>query len=319
VRSLHMIAVATTRCLLLAAALSLALIAASATASEGPLARATPFTHEPPTNGAVAHGSTCTGSPQAPGVLTGKYYAGVTVTGECVVDDGEVVIYGNLTLATGSAVLAAFGSNDVTHSGISRLIVHGNVHVGAGASLLMGCEPNYFPCLDDPNPEAATLSSVGRIYGSLTARESLGVVLHNSIIEGNLLQGEGGGGLQCVPQGVFEFFPVYSDYEDLTVGGRMMVKDLQSCWLGVARVHVGGKLDLVGDQLADPDAIEILANTVAGNLSCRGDSRVWDSAEAGEELYPRAAEPNTVAGQRFGQCKLASSETEGGPLGPGAF
>ncbi len=321
-RSLHTIVLAARRacCLQLVAAAALTLAAASASASDGPLARTTPFTHRLPTNGTVAHGSTCSGTAESPGVLSGKYFGNVTVTGECVVDAGQAVVEGNVVLGEGSVLLAAFGLNDVTHGGSSRLTVHGNVRVSAGASLLMGCEPQHFPCLDDPNPEAPTLSSSGHVYGNLSAREALGVVLHNSSINGNVMQSGGGGGFQCVPQGIFEFFPVYSDYEDLTVGGRLMIKDLSSCWLGVARVHVFGKLDLIGDQLADPDAIEVLANKVEGNLNCREDSQVWDSAEAGEEgLYPRAPEPNTVTGVRRGQCVLASPETEGGPLGPGAF
>jgi hypothetical protein len=143
------------------------------------------------------------------------------------------------------------------------------------------------------------------------------VVVHNSTVNGSVMQS--GGGVNCAPQGIFEFFPVYSDYEDMTVGGRLMVNRRESCWLGIARVHFNGKLDLIGNQLADPDAVEVIANNVEGNLACRENSQVWDSAEAGEELFPRVAKPNTVTGKRFGQCVLASPETEGGPLGPGLF
>lgn len=320
-RSLNTIAAAATRtcCLLTATVLSLTLAAASATAAEGPLARVTPFTRTLPANGAVAGGLTCSGTPRAPGVLSGKYFGNVTVEGECVVDAGEAVVNGSLVLSEGSALLAAFGMNDVTHSGRSRLIVHGSVRVRSGASLLLGCEPLHFPCLDDPDPENATLSSAGLIYGTLSSREALGVVVHNSTIDGNVLQNGGGGGEQCAPQGVFEVFPVYSDYEDLTIGGRLSISNLESCWLGIARTTVGGKLDLVNDQLADPDAIEVLDNTVGSNLNCRNDSQLWDSADLTEELYPRVAEPNTVDGQRVGQCRLASPETEGGALGPGVF
>jgi hypothetical protein len=78
---------------------------------------------------------------------------------------------------------------------------------------------------------------------------------------------------------------------------------------------------LINNQLADPDAIEILANQISGNLLCLKNSQVWNSAEAvpGGELFPRDAEPNTVSGHRVGQCVLASPETAGGPSGPGPF
>jgi hypothetical protein len=309
-------------CATLAGALSLTLALAAmagAALAEGPLVAATPFAHVLRAATPDAHKPTCTGTAEAPGVLTGRYTGNVTVEGECVVNAGQAVVDGNLTISEGSTLLAAFGLNDVKHSGNSSLTVHGSVRVRPGASLLLGCEPQHFSCIDDPEPEPGTLSSKDHIYGSLIEQGPLGVVVHNSEVNGNVLESGGGGGVNCNPQGIFEFFPMYSDYEDMTVGGRLMVKDLESCWLGIARVHVGGKLDLLGDQLADPDAIEVIANRVDGNLNCREDSQVWDSADGGEELFPRVAEPNTVAGKRFGQCVLASPETEGGPLGPGPF
>lgn len=304
----------------LVAALALTLTAVAGTAwADGPPTSASPFAHALRATHAAAGKQTCAGTTEAPGVLTGRYSGNVTVEGECVVDAGQAVVDGNLTVGEGSTLLAAFGLNDVKHSGSSNLVVHGSVRVRPGASLLLGCEPLHFSCIDDPEPEPGTLSSRDHIFGSLIEQGPLGVVVHNSEVNGNVLENGGGGGVNCNPQGVFAFFPVYSDYEDTTVGGRLMVKNLESCWLGIARVHVVGKLDLIGDQLADPDAIEVIANTVDGNMNCREDSQVWDSAEAGEELFPRVAEPNTVAGKRFGQCVLASPETEGGPLGPSPF
>jgi hypothetical protein len=320
VRPLHTISLGARRAcrVLLATALSLLAVSASADAFAGAPTHATPLLRAAQP-GVVAHGSTCSGTAEAPGVLAGKYFGNVTISGECLVDEGEAVVEGNLVVGEGSSLIAAFGLNDLTHRNLSRLIVHGSVRVRPGASLLMGCEPMYFPCLDDPDPENATLSSSGLVYGTVSSHEALGVVLHNSTIDGNVLQSGGGGGLQCVPEGVFEEFPVYSDYEDLTINGHLEVKDLESCWLGIARVHLSGRLDLIGDQLADPDAIEILSNQIGGNLDCRNDSQVWDTVDLTEELYPRGPRPNTVIGQRAGQCVLASPAYEGGPLGPGAF
>ena len=116
--------------------------------------------------------------------------------------------------------------------------------------------------------------------------------------------------------------PVYSAYEDSWIHGNVSVSGMTSCWLGLARDHVRGNVRIVRDQLADPDAIEIVFNHISGNLVCRANSAVWDSAEAvfGQTaLYPRTPQPNTVHGDRVGQCVLASPATQGGPLGPGRF
>lgn len=114
----------------------------------------------------------------------------------------------------------------------------------------------------------------------------------------------------------------YSDFEDTAVHGDMSVTGLHTCWTGLARDTVSGSLAVKHDRLADPDGVEILANQIVGDLTCVGNSMVWNSSEAdfGQSgLYPRTPQPNTVAGTRSGQCVLASPATEGGPLGPGPF
>jgi hypothetical protein len=273
------------------------------------------------TGAAAARPASCTGSFESPGVLAGTYSSNVTVAGVCTVNAGPALIKGNLTLSPGAAVVAAFGLNDNTASGSSSLTVKGNLQVQQGAVLLLGCDPQSFPCIDDPNPEQPTLSSPGAVSGNLSEQQPLGVVVHNSTIGGNVQETGGGGGLTCEPSGAFAAFgsPVYSDYEDSSVKGNLDVIGLTSCWLGVARVHVGGNLNMLHNHLADPDAIEIISNAISGNLLCQQNSQVWDSADLSESLYPRIAEPNSVGGHRIGQCVLASPATEGGPSGPGPF
>jgi hypothetical protein len=270
---------------------------------------------------AAAGPHVCSGTFAAPGVLAGKYSSNVAVQGACAVNAGAALVAGNLTVRPGSALVAAFALNDQAGSGSSSLTVRGNLEVQSGAAMVLGCDPQSFPCIDDPNPESPTLSSAGHVSGNLSEQQPLGVVVHNTTINGNVVESGGGGGLTCEPSGVFSLFgsPVYSDYEDSTVRGNLSVSGLTSCWLGVARVHVSGNLSMTGDQLADPDAIEILSNRVSGNLICQQNSQVWDSADESENLYPRAPEPNTVLGHRVGQCQLASPATEGGAAGPGPF
>lgn len=276
-----------------------------------------------PSGASAAGRTTCTGTVSDPGVLAGDYRGEVIVRGACAVNSGRATVHGTLLLTPGSVVVAAFGLNHRTGSGGSSLTVDGSVRVMTGATLFLGCLPSSFPCLDDPNPSEPTLSSAGRVTGNLIGSDALGIIVHDSTIAGNVSQRGGGGGVSCAPRGVFERFgsPVYSDYEDSTVGGSLAIRSLNSCWLGVARVHIGGGASFLHVQLADPDGIEIIANEVRGNLVCRDNSMVWDSAELSNTgaLFPRAPEPNTVHGQREGQCVLSSPMSENGPTGPGPF
>jgi len=269
----------------------------------------------------------CVGTPTSPGVLAGNYRSGVSIVGVCAVNGGAAVIHGTLTLTPGSALVAAFALNDLKGKGTSRLTVLGNIDVSKDATLILGCEPQFFTCRDDPNAATGgTLSSHGIVRGAIDEDQPLGVVLHASTVNGNIHENGGGGGVTCVPPttGIWAVIgsPPYSDYEDTTVHGDVAVSGLNTCWTGLARDPISGNLELRNNQLADPDGIEVLANHVSGNLVCHGNSFVWDSSEANFSqtgLYPRTPEPNTVNGSRIGQCVLASPATQGGPPGPGPF
>lgn len=262
----------------------------------------------------AARPPSCTGTVQSPGTLAGTISGNVNVTGVCFVDAGPLVVNGNLTVQPGAALIAAFGATG------SNVTVNGNFDVKNGAAALVGCNPVSSPCVDD-DPSDPTLTVTVTVTGNMTSSQALGVVVHNATIGGNVEQHGGGGGFNCDPAGIFGAFgsPVFSTYEDSSVGGNLDISNVTSCWLGTARVDVGGNASYVSNQLADPDAIEIVSNHVHGNLSCHGNSMVWDSGELGDNLFPRTPQPNTVDGNRSGQCVLASPLTEGGPPGPGAF
>jgi hypothetical protein len=264
--------------------------------------------------------ATCSGTPSAPGVLTGTH-GSVVVRGACEVNAGAAVVNGDLTLSPGSALLAAFALNDKTGTGTSSLTVKGNVLVRAGATLLMGCNPANFPCLDDPNQNKPTLSMHPTVGLDLRSNQPLGVIVHNFTVGGDVIQTGGGGGVNCNPQGVFKLFqsPVYSTYEVGSVGGDVRISSVHSCWMGLVELHVGNTVVMHANLLADPDAIEILSNNIMGNLICRGNSRTWDSADAGPHLFPRIPQPNTVGRNRKGQCVLSSPTKPGGKPGPGPF
>jgi len=253
-------------------------------------------------------------------VLTGTHGA-VVVRGACEVNAGPAVVNGDLTISPGSALLAAFALNDKTGTGHSSLTVKGNILVRAGATLVMGCNPANFACLADPNQSQPTLSSHATVGLDLRSNQPLGLIVHNFTVGGDVIQTGGGGGVNCNPQGIFKLFgsPVYSTYEVGTVGGDVRISSVQSCWMGIVEVHVGNSVVMNANKLADPDAIEVLSNNIAGNLICRGNSRTWDNGETGPSLFPRMPEPNTVGRNRAGQCVLSSPNTRTDQPGPGPF
>jgi len=249
-------------------------------------------------------------------VLVGTINSNVMVKGLCAVPAGPAVVAGNVTVSAGSVLAAAFGLHH------SSLTVHGNIYVRAGAVALLGCNPANSPCIDDPNPNKPTLSSHLTVGLDLRSNLPLGVIVHNFTVAGDVIQTGGGGGVNCKPQGIFKAFmnsPVFSAYEVGTVGGDVRITDVHSCWMGVVQLKIGNTMVMHGNRLADPDAIEILANHITGSLICRGNSMVWNSSENGNGLFPRTPHPNTVLRNRKGQCVLASPTTPGGPLGPGPF
>lgn len=269
----------------------------------------------------------CVGTAQSPGVLAGNYRSGVVIDGVSAVNQGAATVHGTLSITPGSALVAAFALNDATGKGSSKLTVIGRIHVGTGATLILGCEPNFFPCVDDPGAATGgTLSSPGVVRGNVIGTGALGVVIHATTIYGDVRESGGGGGVTCQTPttGIWALFnsAPYSDYEDSMIHGDTAVTGLHTCWTGLARDAVSGSMVISHDQLADPDGIEILANQIAGDLTCVGNSHVWDNSEANFSqtgLYPRTPHPNTVDGTRNGQCVLASPATQGGPPGPGPF
>jgi hypothetical protein len=249
----------------------------------------------------------CSGTAKSPGTLAGGYYGNVLIKGVCYVDGGIAKVGTNLTVTRGSALIAAFALNHVTKHGASVLLVGRNLIVEPGATLIMGCERHInhffgkaspaFPCIDDPHPSKPTLSSHAVVGGDLIARDALGVVVHGSTIGRSVLQHGGGGGLTCKPMGIFKAIksPVYSDYEDNTVGRNLHVTDLRSCWFGALRDHIGGNGLFSRNKMADPDAMEVNTNVVLGNLVCEHNHPAVQYGDSD-------GRPNRVGGRAAGQC-----------------
>jgi hypothetical protein len=188
----------------------------------------------------------------------------IIVRGVCFINRGPVFAARNVIVTRHSTLVAAFARHG------SRLVVNGNVLVGPGATVLLGCNPREFACLDDPHPKKPTLTSRDSVGGSLFAIGALGVVVHSTRFGHNVVQLGGGGGRTCKPSGPFAAFhsPVYSTYESSWIGGSILMKHLRSCWVGVIGNWVGGSATVSANKMADPDAMEVVTNVVHKDLTC---------------------------------------------------
>ncbi len=226
---------------------------------------------------------TCTG-----GVIPPGSYRAITVTGICVMPAGAVNVQTDLAVAPGAVLVAGIPGSPTNVT----LTVSGGLSVGSGAVLLLGCAPS-FGC------DYTTSDVVG---GGLVASGALAVILHGVSIMGGLSILGGGGGSSCDPNPLLTALagfplPAYDTTEDSSVSGGVAVSGVVSCWMGFARNRVNGTVTFVDNALADPDAMEILANAINGQLACSGNTPTPTNIADGV-----AFEPNAVTGKGSGQC-----------------
>jgi hypothetical protein len=231
----------------------------------------------------AADAGTCAG-----GSIPAGTYASLRVTGVCTVDQGVVKVRHSVVVEPNAALFAAFGNGP-------QLAVGRNLYVGRDAVLVLGCEPEAFACINDPDQSVGTFSSKGTVYGSLTAIHPLAVIVHNAYVGHNLRIHEGGGGYNCDPQDAIFGSPAYATFEDTSVGGNVSIDKMRTCWLGFFRNAVGGWVKYQNNSTADPDGNEVETNVVHGNLVCTGNN---PAAQAGDS----GGFPNVVFGKAAGEC-----------------
>jgi hypothetical protein len=259
-----------------------------------------------PTGGGGAY--TCTGGNIAPGT-----YRSITVTGICYMPAGTIVVRKNLTVAPGALLDAVTpGDPPGKHPVVPATVrIEGNVFVGKGAVLVLGCSPN----ISCSNPPGISFDRVG---GNLTAIGSLAVVLHSATIGGSVSVLGGGGGAAggansggCFNTKAFPIpapwsedaalsnpqtgSPQYTDAEDNFIGGNLTIAGVQTCWLGSLRNQVRGSLTYIRNVTSDPDGMEINNNLMGRNMTCLSND---PAVQYGDTL----AAPNLVGGFAFGEC-----------------
>jgi hypothetical protein len=232
--------------------------------------------------------ATCAGGSIAPGT-----YASLKITGVCTVDQGSVKVLHWVSVEENAGLIAAFGNGP-------QLAVGGNLRVESNAVLVLGCEPEAFACINDPDQSVGTFSSKGTIYGSLNATDALAVIIHNAYIGHNVRLHEGGGGYNCNPQAALFGSPAYATFEDTSVGGNVSISDMKTCWLGFFRTTVAGWVRYHENSTFDPDGNEVDTNVVQGNLACSENNPAPQVGDSG-------GFPNTVFGTATGQCASLAS------------
>lgn len=271
-------------------------------------------------------GYTCSG-----GNVPSGNYESIRVTGVCFIPTGLVRVEGNLTIAPGALLDATSpaGLLSPAPANLPGIVqVEGNVRVGKGAVLFLGCDfaivcPPGFSTYPGP-PGLYPGSPIGFsnpgdvVEGNLISDGALGVVVHSVKIEGNASLVGGGGGPAMLTGGpgsgaclsptfpnpslwladptLATFgIPVYSDFEENSIGGNLRMTGLQTCWMGALRNKVQGNLVDTKNLFGDPDANEVLGNIVEGNISCSGNNSVVQFGDSG-------GMSNIVSGHASGEC-----------------
>jgi hypothetical protein len=213
--------------------------------------------------------------------LSGNYNE-ITLTGNAYVPEGATLtVRGNIRLTAGSC----FDAFD-----LSTVHVGGNILVGAGAILGLGCTPYSI----GPTPPCRDQFTADTVDGSVIARDALTMYLDGDTIHGSVISVDGGPGLTLSP---YINFPI----KDNVIGGNVWVSGWKGAWFGMLRNVVYGKVTViknVGLTTAEgvPDSTEIATNTISGDLVCLDNSPAAQLGDSGGTI-------NTVGGQKIGQCK----------------
>jgi hypothetical protein len=244
---------------------------------------------------------TCTG-----GNVPSGTYNSILITGVCFAPVGTITVRGNLIIAPGALLDAVTPGDPPTGPVVPATVrIGGNVLVGKGAVLALGCSPN----ISCSNPPGISFDRVG---GNLTAIGALAVVIHSATIRGSVTIIGGGGGAAggansgaCfaapIPApwsqapGLVAGGPQYNDVEDAFIGGNLAMVGVQTCWLGSLRNQVRGSLSYSNDVTSDPDGMEVDNNLMGGSMICLNNDPAVQFGDAG-------AAPNLVGGFAAGQC-----------------
>lgn len=212
------------------------------------------------------------------GTALSGHYQSLRLTGNNYVAAGtSLTVRRNIQLAPG-ACLDGFSTGTVN--------VGGNVRVGKGAILGLGCAPG----VDFAAVPCGSITTNDTIGGNLVAFDPYTMYLTAITIYGNLRSfGGGPGGHPAYSPNVN--FPI----KDNVIYGDAVIRGWKGTWFGFLRNVVSGNVVLKNISTTDPDSNENVTNTVRGNLSCYGNTPAVQFGDSG-------GLPNQVGGFASGQC-----------------
>ena len=208
------------------------------------------------------------------GTARAGLYPNLTLTGNNYVKAGTTLtVWGNLDLAPG-ACLDAYSTGTVK--------VGSNLQVGKDAILGLGCAPE----VDFEAKPCGSTTTNDTIGGNLLALDPYTMYLTADTINGNLISVGGGPG-----PAPFVNFPI----KDMVIHGDALISGWNGGWFGFLRNTVSGNVVVTNNHASDPDANEVVTNTIRRNLLCYGNSPAVQFGDSG-------GSPNKVSGFAFGEC-----------------
>ena len=232
---------------------------------------------------------TCSGgsfNTLSPEMITSGTYESITVTGFCEVASGATIrVRDGLSVGPGGFLVAAGAlDNGMQFPDCNRTIkISGGIRISHGGSMILG----------DGFGSGCTTNTKTIVNEGIRADAPLNLIVHGATVNDGFTSVGGGDNLPCN----FAGFPTYATIEDSTINGKVTFSGYNACWLGFARNHIHGNVTFKDNKLDDPDAMEILDNTVRGDLACYGNSPVPTNIADGVSF-----EPNHVSGAELGQC-----------------
>lgn len=215
---------------------------------------------------------TCNGQ-----TLKAGTYRSLRVTGVCTLTSAGTVRVGH------DVVVGRHGMLNTLTPGTFN--VRGDVLVRKHGVAGLGCNDEV----------GCAVESNDHIGGDLIGSGAWAVVVEQEHIGGNVRIIGGGGSENCNSTALFGG-PYFSTVHDSTVGGSVVVRRLHTCWFGFIRTTVRRSATFIGGRFGDPDAMEIVTNTIGGNLNCFNND---PAAQVGDSM----GLPNVVGGQKRGECK----------------
>ena len=246
---------------------------------------------------------TCTG-----GAIPGGSYATIKITGDCSMDNEFVFVYGNIDIKPNAML---WTTTDMF------LWVKGNINVGTGAVLSLGCSD--IGCALTPGAPRPTSPVPGSgfwafVGGNIDADNALAVIVVGVNVVKNVQQD--GGGESCAPVAPVSikdgFLPGgLSFYLFDTIGGNLSIQHVNACAIFVydnlINKNVNDNNNTTSCGITGPlsscvftpgvtvpagpsTANVIVENGIGGNLNCRNN------------VPPPDQEDNFIGGHATGQC-----------------